>query len=151
MKRITEAKHPPAANCLICGKSLQETGGSRLIEQSVRGTALINSQPGKEDTSLWMPLEDGSDNYVVVWGDGEFASDDVLQRARETYLAGQQPWFCQNCGHRACPECRQPLLRPVSSEIIDGEGNISYCAVLGIAPRCANPDCTLYGKTVPVD
>ena len=57
MKRITEAKHSPAANCLICGKSLEETGGSRLIEQSVRGTALINSQPGKEDTSRWMPLD----------------------------------------------------------------------------------------------
>jgi len=151
MKRVTEAKHLPADSCLICGKSLNATGGSRLIEQHVRGTALINSQPGDEDSSKWMPLEDGSDNYVVVWGDEQFVTDEVLQRARDTYLAGKQPWFCQTCGHRACPECGQPLLRPVSSEAVDDEGNISYCAVLGIAPKCSNMDCTLYGKTIPLD
>jgi len=151
MKRVTETARRPAGSCLICRKSLDETGGSRLIEQHARGTALINSKPADEETSKWLPLGDGSDNYVVVWGGGHFTSDDVLQRARESYLAGEQPWFCQLCGHRACPECRQPLLRPVSSEVVDAEGNISYCAVLGIAPRCANPDCAQYGKTVPLD
>ena len=137
-------RHPPSETCVICEKSLEEIGGKRIIAQKPRGIIISNeyqdSNKGRYPRHSY-ELSDNSDKYLVVWGEKELWTDDVIERAKEEYVKGQQSWFCQVCGNRTCEDCGTPLSIPMGSDILDDSGNSSHVAVLPVKQACVNPKC----------
>jgi len=137
----------PADKCAICGKTIDEVGGARIVAQQARGVALSDKYLGggnPERPYRSFRLDEDSNTYVVVWGEVGFWSDANFQHAVETYRAGVRPWFCQVCGKRTCHLCGAPINVPVGSNWIGDTGCGAHSPLLGYDPGCSNPRCNLY-------
>ena len=133
----------PAMTCMVCAQSIQDIGGRRLVAQSARGTNVFDHamSGGFENFHSCTRLRDHRELYLVLWGEGGFLSDEVINRVRATYLEGLRPWFCQVCGSRLCHVCGEILPRPVMSDYVFDDGGTVHCPVLGADPGCWNPQC----------
>lgn len=138
-------RRSPASHCVICGKSIEEIGGRRIISQRDKGL-YISSQPTKGGSHAVhksvkvdpLPL------YVTIWGEKAFWNDETINRAIQIVKQGECPWFCQICGTRACYLCGQPINYPVASEILYDSGGSSHCPIIPHDPGCINPACKRY-------
>ena len=140
----TDKRYPPSDTCIICEKSLEEVGGERIIAQKTRG--IIVSNECQESNKERYPrhsykLSNNPNKHLVVWGEKELWTEDVIDRAKEEYAKDQRSWFCQVCGKRTCEECGTPLAIPMGSDILDDSGNSSHVAVLPVNQACVNPKC----------
>lgn len=123
-------------------KKIEEIGGRRLIAQRLRGVTLSTKYQGggnpdypHQSTLLYDDLE----IYNDVWGEKSMWTKEAIQRARQSYLNGRRPWFCQVCGCRACSECGAPINLPVGSDVLYENGCSSHCAILPVAPWMLQP------------
>lgn len=147
-KRAARRMLPPSSWCIICGKSIDEVGGKMLVAQQRRGvvwseTGEHSKNAGRPHQTLLLNGVQGA-GYLTVWGDEGFWNADRVQRAKNEFLAGRHPWFCQICGLRTCTECGVPLAWPPGSDSLSADGCIRHHALLGVNPGCANPDCREY-------
>ena len=137
---------PPARLCLVCERPIEEIGGRRMVAQPLRGTTLLH-HPIDDDFRnfrVCIRLFDGRDLYLVAWGEESVFPEKAIERARQDYLAGSRPWFCQVCGRRQCHVCGEVLPRPVASDYVFDDGGIVHCPILGADPGCSNPGCSRF-------
>ena len=146
---ITNPNLPPADECAICGKRLEEVGGSRIVAQRTSGVVFSETYRGGGNPKRphrSFRLYDGKEGFVVVWGDGW--TDDAIGRAREAFRRGRHPWFCQVCGNSPmpwlCSVCGSPHALPQGADVLHDDGTIGHCPILGVQPRCVNPKCPEY-------
>ncbi len=137
----------PSKCCILCNKTHQEAGGCRITAQALRGSTLSASNQADGDKQAprrSFELEDGSDKYVVVWGDESIWTASVVEKLKSEYLAGFQPWFCQSCGHRVCDTCGAPLNHAMGSDIIKDDGQVDHFGSFPFAPGCNNQNCEMH-------
>lgn len=140
-------KRPPTEACVMCDKTLKEVGGKRLIAQQLRGVALTNKKRGggnKNSPHKCLELFSDPLIYMDYWGESEKWTDSVILSAKNAYLNGKQPWFCQICGERKCSECGSPINYPMGSDILYGDGRSSHAPIHPFDPGCNNLSCKKY-------
>ena len=135
----------PGPTCVMCSRSLDETGGRRIVATNNVGVSLRSIQSRLE--SIHHPARtirlEGRwrDVVVVMWGDvwdGEVA-ERVRQQAQENF----RPWMCQSCiGAAICPRCLACMWPIPGADIVENDGKTKHVFVIaGMATRCRNPDC----------
>ena len=140
--------YPPAHACALCGKTLEEVGGKRMVVTQFLGVSLWPEPPLGGSSGLpvdFYPVDEEETLYLIVWG--EPWSTERVDRAIETAREGKHPWFCQVCGGRACEICGSPLSWPQASEIIHGSGRKKRCMSMPAHVGCVNPNCPQYWRT----
>jgi hypothetical protein len=134
---------PPAPTCLLCQRTLEEVGGTRLINCTQSRGVLIGETAdiGSFKKRKVFRLAQGG---VLVLGDSDPWRwlPDEMERAREQAESGYHPWFCQACGARTCSTCGAPLRSPVGCTAMGADGTYGpYSPMLGARIPCTNPDC----------
>jgi len=130
----------PAKYCIFCGKTIAEIGGRRIIAQNSRGCTL-SENPSQSKDRKYIPLSEANEAYLVIWGEDRLWTGEAVVRAKDAYLRGERPWFCQICGSRQCSTCGNPSYIPAGSDVINGDGKIVHYAMLGADTGCSNPRC----------
>jgi len=137
----------PADRCVFCDKTLLETGGMRLACQGLRGVCLSGEYRGggnKDYPYQSFKLSNDPEIYLVVWGEKSKWTELAIAKAKNEYLNGKRPWFCQVCGERKCGQCNSPINYPMGSDILNDDGCTSHAGVFPFDPGCSNPDCDKY-------
>lgn len=134
-------RRPPASECAICGKSLAEVGGVRLVRTLQSGLvrrhvdAPIGRLPGPAQV---FPLDgDHRQTLLVVWGLPWTAA--ARERAIAQIHAGTQPWFCQSCSGHLCEACGSTLRRVPGADQLAEDGEMWHCPILPGPVSC--PTC----------
>lgn len=139
----------PSETCILCGKSLKDIGGKRIVSQHSKGIALSNKHMGggnPDHPYQSVKLHDDKDLFVVVWGNKQLWTDLVINRARDEFLKDRQPWYCQVCANYVCNICHAPINYPMGSDILYDDGRCSHIGIFGFNPGCSNPTCKKYKK-----
>lgn len=139
----------PSERCLFCQRRIGEVGGRRIVSQQVRGVTISTQYQGggsKDYPRRSIELGDESGRYVVVWGEDSEWTQQTIEKARNEFLSGHRPWFCQVCGGRTCSKCGSPLDYPMASDLVDDNGHITHAAILPFEPGCINPECDKHRK-----
>jgi len=136
----------PDDRCVICGKTIAEIGGRRIIAQNPRGCT-VESKP--RNNSPKMPTYTSyslspSPLYLIVWGE-DFWTEAAIERAKIAFLNGNRAWYCQICGERKC-FCGAPMNHTAASDYIEDDGHSFHCGVHVCATGCINPKCRNYRK-----
>ena len=126
--------------------------GTKLSDTAVKEGSVIDLGFALDNSSIYplrrcSKLFDYPDLYLIIWGGVRFTSKEVITRAREDYLAGTQPWFCQKCGYRTCSHCGEPGIRLHHSDyVFDGGGRGYHHPPQhgGGNPGCINLGCEKY-------
>ena len=145
---LKSKKLQPAQACLLCEKTLDQVGGSRMVGTSTMGVSIGpkymgGGNPDSPYQSIQIPDDDC---YVYIWGPKKNWTGAVLRKALQLHLNGQRAWFCQVCGHRTCSHCGSPLATPPGSERLDDNGCTSHSPILGVQIPCINSECRKYRK-----
>ena len=142
-----ELQRPPAKTCIFCNKSIKDIGGRRITAQKFRGVTLSKNKTGGGNTKYpRQSLELFSEpiTFICFWGEKEKWTESAIMSAKNAYLNGKQPWFCQICGKRKCDKCATPINYPMGSDILYDDGHSSHAAILPFNPGCINTDCDNY-------
>jgi hypothetical protein len=142
-------KLPTARACLICGYSIETIGGQKLIHTTLRGTELVGKSDYhfRENLRGRIRLFEDHELTLIAWGEKQFMTEQIIERAKITYLQGEQPWFCQKCGFRTCHLCGTPLIWLAYGDYAfddSGRGYYLKGANLGASPPCVNSKCENY-------
>ena len=134
-------RRPPASECAVCGRSLAEIGGARLLRTLQSGLvrrhvdAPIGRLPGPAQV---FPLDgDHRDLNLMVWGLPWTPA--ARERATAQVHAGTLPWFCQRCAKRLCETCGTPLRRVPGADVLADDGDVLHDPLLPVPVRC--PTC----------
>lgn len=144
-EQILSMKLLPADSCVLCQKTLDEIGGRRLTATGANLVHLSDKYRGGGDKRFpyqSVKLTDDGDTYVVVQGTAWTA--EAIDRAKETFLKGLHPWFCQVCGHRQCSKCGFPLNYPVAADVLYDDGENPHYMIIPADLGCINPRCEKY-------
>lgn len=142
-----DIKRPPAETCVFCNKTLKEVGGKRLVAQRLRGVTLTNEKLGggnKDFPRKCFELFSEPLVFMDCWGETKKWTDAAVLSAKNAYLNGKRPWFCQVCGERKCSECGSPINYPMGSDILYGDGRSSHAPIHPFDPGCNNLSCKKY-------
>ncbi len=145
-----EQEFTPSERCIFCNKKLGDVGGRRIIAQGVRGIVLSDTYQGggnKNYPRQSAELGDGSGRYVVVWGKKSDWTKAVIEKARNEFLNGHRPWFCQVCGGISCRKCSSPINYPVGTDVLYDDGSSGHCPLFPFNPGCSNPQCENYKES----
>jgi hypothetical protein len=139
----------PAPECAICRKKLEQIGGRRITAQKLRGMAVWDFEASLHDRGNLIASErliEGKNAYLVVWGEVERFTTEVVERMRLTYLNGLRPWMCQaaTCGCRQCPQCGAANNLPVASDLLYSDGRNPHLMVVPADCGCTNVDCNKF-------
>lgn len=140
---------PPSKKCIFCNKTIEEIGGKRLTAQKTRGICLsqkLQSESNNDYPRTYIKLFDDLEIYMTVWGKEGKWTKSTIDKAKNEYLNGYQPWFCQICGKRACDICGSPQNYPAGSDILYSDGSTSHFGIFPYDHGCSNPDCEKYKK-----
>lgn len=140
------ARRLPAKVCAVCGCSIEETQGARLIAARDLGISLCGASTPLAELRhpvRTQPLTDKYRGVILAITGALLWREDIMARIRQAAQNGERPWFCQRCaGTGLCTECGDPLNRAAGCDYVDDEGRILHSPVLaGPACRCANPVC----------
>jgi len=142
------ARRKPAPCCVVCNRTLEETGGKRLVSTPSHTISI-----GSADTpigaykhpSRTLRLEDNYRDVVVAIHGERICTDEIVERVRVACQAGQRPWFCQGCAQRnICKVCGAPLRRVPGADHMEDDGNVvhsAFFAGFGDYRICPNVDC----------
>lgn len=134
----------PAAECIFCNKALNDVGGRRLIAQRLLGVTLSNINHGggnKDYPHKSIELFPKKSVFMRIWGSNDKWTESAIMSAKNQYLSGKRPWFCQVCGNETCHLCESPLNRPAGADILYDDGYSAHCALLPCSTGCNNADC----------
>ncbi|MBE9549440.1 MAG: hypothetical protein IMF09_08565 [Proteobacteria bacterium] len=142
---------PTDNSCLICDRTIEEVGGQKLIATRLRGTRLTTEfAHGKhKNFCKQVQLFDDSQLAIDFWGEKNFMTEAVIQKALKSYRYWSQPWFCQVCGSRQCSDCGAPIIVLAYGDFAFEDGRKGYYAKgpnLGVSPPCKNRNCKNYHK-----
>jgi hypothetical protein len=147
--KTTSQRFHPAERCLLCGRSVADLKGYRIVAQKTLAIYLSKKkmQGGDKDyPEKTFMFQGQSEKYIVVRGKPELWTNEVIARATAEFTAGKHPWFCQVCANRVCSKCGSPINYPLGSDIIYDNGNIKHIAILPFKPGCSNRTCYNYQK-----
>ena len=139
---------PPAEKCSRCGKTLEQTGGLRLLIPRFWTEAEINAGGGSlkiiEDMHKGKRPMEGIQKVHAGWTshDIELVENNIKIAEAE----GRTPWECQRCANRVCKECFEPLKCPPISDILQDDGGVSHGPWFGYLAGCTNPKCIKFVK-----
>ena len=138
----------PADGCAVCGQSLDDVGGRRLLT-TISRALLIKGLPAGW-AGQWLELRavrlagDYRPLYVIMAGFQ--ATDEVIDRARAQAQAGHTPWFCMRCAGQVCERCGALSREVPGSTFLADDGRTTYYALLPIGePGCSDPGCEGHG------
>lgn len=136
----------PAAECVICGQTLDQIGGRRITSQKLRGMAIWHEEwtlHNRANLQYCERLVDDQDIYLIIWWDDNFWNPKFIEKIKNTYLSGVRPWMCQGygCGNRQCPECGKAINLPVASDLLYDDGRNPYLMIIPADCGCVNKDC----------
>ena len=139
----------PASECAICGKTLEQIGGRRITSQKLRGMVIWHEEWTVHDRTNLQYCErliDDQDIYLIIWGEDDVWTPDVIERIKNTYVSGVRPWMCQGyrCGNRQCPECGKANNLPVASDLLYDDGRNPHLMLVPADCGCVNQDCVKY-------
>ena len=138
-------KRAPSPKCIFCQKSLEEIGGSRIVVQKSKRISFSSKHRSGGDSNFTIQShklqEYPEPIYMIVWGEKGLWRDVLIERAKEEYLNGYQPWFCQICGKMICSECGDATKLPLGSDVLCVDGSILHVAKFPVDPGCTNKDC----------
>lgn len=128
--------------CAMCGKSLSEVRGSRIVAAHFRGIDITTDPdqgyPWAEVKKL--TLAGKNDGLILVLG-GAGWEDNAVTRAVTQANDGFRPWMCQVCVGKVCDTCGSPMTFPFGTDRLDDDGEVSHVPILPTAPGCINPTC----------
>ena len=137
-------KRLPANECGMCGKTLDEIGGRRLLGTITRALLIKGVQfdwGGSWSVTRAVRLDEPFRQLFVLMA-GSIATDATLARAREQAQAGQTPWFCMRCAGQVCERCGALSREVPGSTFLADDGRTTYYALLPIGePGCSDPGC----------
>lgn len=87
---------------------------------------------------------------MAYWGEAELWTKAAIARAKQAYMDGQKPWFCQICAMRQCHACGAPVNYPAGSDIIRADGELRYFAIFSVDLGCGNTHCKRYTESIAV-
>ncbi len=133
----------PDSHCVICGKTIDEVGGRRIVAQKFRGISISKKPrgggnpeyPHKSHKLSPSPL------FLVTWGEVTMWTEAAIQRAKRAFHKGRRSWFCQVCGQRTCYKCGAPIKLPVASDVLNDDGSSPHVHIVPCNLGCINPDC----------
>lgn len=137
----------PAESCVICERTLAEVGGRRIIAQKFRSVGVSTTKQGggnPEFPAKSLELTRDPLVFMVVKGSADMWTQPRIEAAKNTYLSGLRPWFCQNCGNRTCSSCDAPVNRPPACDILYDDGGSAHASILPVDCGCCNPKCKKY-------
>ena len=138
-------RRKPAEVCVVCGKTLAETGGQRLVSTYYNNFRQL--RPQSEVGNLRFPCKlircDGNFRDVILAFLGPLWTDQIIERVRQTIQSGVRPWFCQRCGEKnICTVCGYPMSRVPGATVLLETGKIGHEPFwAGMQMRCTNKDC----------
>jgi tetratricopeptide (TPR) repeat protein len=143
-----EFERRPAKECAICGKTLKQTGGRRLLIPGPWTEEEIKACRGEEEIFRDI-LKGERAAEIAVKGHG--LTEESLKQMEVTIQTakakGLTPWVCQRCKGRTCKECGEPLVTPPFSGILNDDGIVSYVPMNGLRRGCINPKCLNYKRS----
>ncbi len=134
----------PADDCAVCGVTIEEVGGRRLITTLARAL-MVKGVPiqygGRWDEIHAVRLVGQFHQFYLVLV-GIPWQEDIVIRAREQAQAGNTPWFCMRCGGQVCERCGSLTREVPGSTFLADDGKTTYYALLSIGePGCSNLKC----------
>ena len=96
----------PAERCACCDRSLDQTGGVRIVAHVRCGTRLLSAETKVADLHRPCQLRCVGDVTIEIWGD--ILSDEAIRRVEQAIATGKRAWFCLSCSHlesRAGADC----------------------------------------------
>jgi len=142
-----EIKRLPDKRCVICNQTIDDVGGRRIVAQKFRGIFLSDRPIG--GGNLEFPVKSiklYKYEEIYITYQGEFWCDDSVERAKQSFLNGLRPWFCQKCGKYSCTECGEPITYPMGSDVLFDDGCSSHIPIHPFDPGCINSNCKKYNK-----
>lgn len=138
-------KRPPSGRCVICEKTLDDVGGSRIVGQRYRGLRLTpRPSEGRGPGIFCTAREVETGLYLGVWG--EIWDEPTIQRAIAELREGHHPWYCQSCARHLCPRCGAVHALPMGSDVLHECGSIGHQMIVPVGnANCTNPACENYG------
>ena len=141
-------KRLPAKECGVCGKSLEEIGGRRLLGTITRALLIKGVQfdwGGSWSVTRAVRLDEPYRQLFVLMA-GSIATDATLTRSRAQAQSGQTPWFCQRCAGQVCERCGALTREVPGSTFLSDDGRTTYYALMPIGfPGCSVPGCGGHG------
>jgi len=143
------ARRKPANCCSVCGRSLEEVGGFRLVSTATYGVSVCTPKTpigAIRHPARSIRLEgDFRDVIVAMFGD-ELWTNEAINRVREATQSGLRPWFCQRCaGRDLCPVCGTPMTAVPGADHMADDGSVShmpYFYGMGKLRHCPDSDCS---------
>lgn len=133
----------PTDACARCERTLDQTGGSRVVMPRFWSENEITEAGGAFKAAAEM--HDGKRPVEVVETAPSDWTQEDLDRVEENSLRanieGRRPWLCQSCTHRLCRECGEPLAGAPCADVIHDDGSIWHSGHLAYLGGCVNPAC----------
>jgi hypothetical protein len=148
MAKKTEIERHPANECAICGKTLEQTGGRRLLIPRVWTKKEIKAGGG--EMQILKDMHEGKRPAEIItkgYGLKKEGHKQMEANIQANKTKGLIPWTCQRCAGRTCRACGEPLVCPPISDILDDDGNVSHGPWFGAYAGCINPKCSNYKKS----
>lgn len=143
---MTATQLHPAEACARCGRSLDQTGGKRLLIPRFWSETEIAAGGGR--LQIIREMHEGRREPAVIQplpaGWSQEDRDRVREGVRRAEEEGKIPWVCQPCLNRVCKTCRAPLACSPCSTILKDNGDVSHGPWFGEYLGCVNPACTGY-------
>ncbi len=131
-------RRPPASTCAVCGRSLAEVGGARLVRTLQSGLVKrhVDAPIGRLPRPAQIIPLDGqhAQTLLVAWDLPSLPA--ALQRASAQVHQGKTPWFCQRCSGHTCEECGSPLRRVPGADVLADDGDLLHDPLLPVPVVC---------------
>ena len=127
-------------SCIICGKSIEQVGGSKIISSRFLKIFISDKFSGGGDAEYpyqSAKLADG--NYLVFKGKLSVWTKQKIDQATSFVNQGFDVWWCQSksCANRTCRVCGSATQRAYGCDLLGGV----HVAAHPVPAGCENTEC----------
>ncbi len=147
------SRRKPSERCAVCDKTIEETGGVRLVATGFLGLHICTpnvSLGNLKHPTRTIRLRGDYRDVIVVFSGQHLWEDGIVKRVECTVYKGKRPWFCQRCSHNSlCPNCESPLTTTPGADRLEDNGKTIHSAYFaGFIRQCSNSKCEAHGKDI---
>lgn len=139
-------RRKPHDCCVVCDRTVAETGGKRLIAASFHQLRICT--PDVSLGSLHHPaqtirLKGDFRDVILVFSGERLWTREVKANVMRIVYEGNRPWFCQRCVcNNLCPDCKAPLTTAPMTDYLEDDGRTVHSPhVMGYIRECPNSIC----------
>ena len=128
-------------SCIFCGKSIEQTGGSKIISSHFIKMFISNKYHGGGDPDYpYQSVKLDDERYLVFKGKKSVWTKYNIDKATSFVRQGFDVWWCQSksCANRVCKVCGSPTQRAYGCDLLDDGVHV---AVLPVPAGCVNTEC----------